>query len=645
MLNMQDESREVNGERDEEFDILKKGSEGLLCDESVTGMEEIPVVADGSLLLKPDEMKNNDLLGENAVIKADERIMMADSDEVGVVDDDQHISLEEDEVCECDYDQVDGIERMPAEICNETREVMIEREEVLVEVPRSEQIGIDYDYHKLGNDCDGNGQILVEKRKELVEVAMVDKIRANDNQYEGGEESDDDVGVTTEKGEELVGDVAANGIQSSEELESSTMYGDQDILCSDGTIIHRHETGSCDVKKTDFLLPKMDSSSLLKPADHDHVRNLLVIEETKILEEEEANETEDSIEVEESGQTHLVKANDENKICREITNDKSEDADEFGVENDQQMQPCEGYQKNHIDEDQKYISMESSPDNNSFQCNGCEEQEFSFPLLDSPPCFNFGNLIKNDSSEKALHVDVKALVPSAKNDEMKRFSDGSENNALEGEETLETGLVGIGQQTELSEQYNFNNGSKNDEEALEIIQTENFELEKNQQSPLKEDSYYGDKDNGEEEIKGDFGNEDEEENSDSDEEESVDGSSETTGDSSLDSNAEAIWPVESVQEFSEKVTDRVHTNNHNYMETERVDSNVNFNRRKLEEEVKDNFDMNFCKFTAEITTLRQPTIFFSLKFLFLSLVVPFLLVLWLLSSQISSSGLSHSHLQ
>ncbi|KAK1354261.1 hypothetical protein POM88_047517 [Heracleum sosnowskyi] len=683
-----DETRQVNGEKDDEFDILKKAREGLLCDEYVAGMEDIPVlVADGSLLLKPDEMKNNDLLEENAVLKVNEKIMMADSDEVGL-DDDQHILVEEDDVCDETgnniygnnkqlADQAFGKERVPAEKCNGTTEVIIEREEVLVEVPQSEQLGIDYDYHKLGDGCDGNGQILVEKREGLVRVAVVDKIRADDNPYRGGEESND-VGVTIEKGEVLVGDVAANGIQLSEKLESTGMKMgyNQDILCSNDAIINRYETGICDVKKTDLLLPIDSSSSLLKPADHGHVESLLVTEDTKILEVEEANATEDSIKVEEErGQTHLLKANDDNKIYKEITIDKSMGTDENGVEYDQQMQPSEEYQKNHINEDQKYSSHESSPETNSFQCNGCEEQEFSFPLLDSLPYFNFGNLIKNDSSETAQHVEKvnqvekvnpmekddrpadevfayqiilenKPLVQSEKNDEMKSFDDGSENDVVEGEETLETGHVDIDQKTELSEQYKFSNGSKNDEEALQLILTENFELENNQESPLKEDSYYGDNVNREEDSNGDFADEDAEKNSDSDEEDSVDGSSETTGDSSLDSNAEATWPVESVQEFSEKVKDRIHSNNRNYMETERGDSNVNFNTCKLEEEERNIFDMDFRnKLTAEITTLRQPANLFSMKFWFLSLLVPFLLVLWLLSSQISFPGASHPHLQ
>ncbi|KAL8094523.1 hypothetical protein AgCh_036160 [Apium graveolens] len=645
-----DETREVNGEKDEEFDVVNKAREGLLCDESGV-MEEISVlVANGSLLLESGEMKDYGLLEENAVLKVDYKIMMANSDKVGVVVDDQNIQFIEDEVCDGSGkkiygnnkldDQADVLERMPAEKCNETRE------DVFVEVPQSGQLGIDYDYHKPGDECDGNGQILVEKREELVEAAVVDKIRADNNRYKGGEESDDDMEDTNEKGEVLVGNAAANWIQLSEELESSTMYGGQDIMCSNGTIIDGLENCTCYVRKAD-LLSEMDISSLLKPADHDHVESQLVIEDREILEGKEANETEDRIQVDERGQTLLVKANDDNKIYRRITNDKSEDADEIGVITDQQMQPCEEYQKDQINEDQKYSSVESLPDTNSFLCNGCEEQEFSFPLLDSPPYFNFGNLIKNDSSKTALSVDVKPLIQSAKNDEMKRFSDGSENDAVEGEETPETGVVDIGQQTELSELNNFNNGSKIDKEALEMmIQTENFELENNQQSPLNGDNNYGNNVNREEEINGDFAEEDEEENSDNDEEDSVDGSSETTRDSSLDSNAEAIWPVESVQELLEKVIDRVHANNHNYMEIERVDSNVNFNRRKLEEEVKENFDMDFSnKFTAEITTPRQPTNFLSLKYLFLSLMVPFLLVLWLLSSQISLSGLSRFHLQ
>lgn len=59
---MQDETSQVNGEKDEEIVILKKTKENLSCDESVTSMEFPVLVADSSLFLKPEGVKKNDRL-------------------------------------------------------------------------------------------------------------------------------------------------------------------------------------------------------------------------------------------------------------------------------------------------------------------------------------------------------------------------------------------------------------------------------------------------------------------------------------------------------------------------------------------------------------------------------------------------------
>ncbi|WOG94725.1 hypothetical protein DCAR_0314022 [Daucus carota subsp. sativus] len=632
-----DDTKQVNGDKDEDIDILEKGRESPLCDESVTIMEDFPVqFADTSLLQKPEKLKKYDRFEKNSELKADEKILMANSDQVGVVCNGIKKNFDGNNKMD-DLVEVVFKEHMPAEKCSENSEVIIEREEVLVKVPQSEQLGIDYDYQKRGDECDG---ILVEEREELVEAAVVNKIiRADNNPYQGGNECDADVGITIEKGEELVGGVAANGIQLSEKLDR-----DQGILCADGEIIQRNEDGTCDINKTSLLLVT-DSSSLLKPASADLVEETLVIEDTKILEGDEADKIsvqEDSIKVEDRVETQFVEPNEDCKIDRETTNDKWEGADEIG--NDQQMQQCEEFQ---INEATKYSSDKSSPEMNSFQCDGLGVQEFSFPLLDSPPYCNFGNLIKDVYSQKALHVEdfntmekdksanevfsyqtmVERNPQSTNNDEMKSFNDGGENDVAKGEEILLTGLVDIG------------DGRKNDAEALEIIGTEDSELGNNQQPPLKEDNNYNDNVN-EEEVS-DSSEEEETSDSDCDEEDTGDEDediSETSRGSSLASNAEAIWPVESVQELSRKI--KPIQDNHNFMETEREDGHSNFNKHNLEEPEK-NLKKEFSdKFTEEITTRRQATMFW-----FLSLLVPFLLLLWLLSSQLSSPDSSCCHMQ
>lgn len=395
---------------------------------------------------------------------------------------------------------------------------------------------------------DGTGMNFDGNNKQLAEAALDDQVEVDGKEHMPAEKCNENGEVMIEREEVLL-----PGIQLSEKLEYTTMYRDHDILCSDSTITKRHENEICGVKKADLLLPMIDSLSSLKPADSDLVENVVVIEDTTILEGGEADKTavqEDSVKVKDRGETQLV-----------------------------------------------------------------EEKDRSANVI-------FAHQIMSGN---------KALVQLVKNDEMKSFNNGSENDVAEGDKTLEIGLMDIC------------DGSKNDEESPEITQTESFELENNQQSPLKKDNCYDD--NSDREEVSDSIEDEENSDRDCDKEDTVnedEESSETTGRSSLDSNVEAIWPaVESVQEFSQKVK---HIQTNKLMEIGRGHIYSKFNRHKLEEVGKENFEMGFSnKLAAEITTLRQPSKFSILKFWFLSLLVPFLL--WLLSSQISSLGSSNCHIQ
>ncbi|XP_017252522.1 uncharacterized protein LOC108223003 isoform X2 [Daucus carota subsp. sativus] len=683
-----DENKEIIVGNDEEVDNEEKARDGASGDESSISKEEFLVPVDGSLLLlKPEEVNEKNESPE----EVDEETMTADCNQVADANNDwqvqQRIEGNNQEQVKASHatDQLglDEKARKQEEECDGNGMTIIDRGEILVEGGQTNQpVGIYDDSHKLDDECDGNGESILEEREEPVEAAVVDQARPDDKLHMRGEECDDDAGIITEKHEELVGEVvAADEIILSEELEVTAMYGDQDTLCSAGTVLMENKIETCDSKEPELLLPLTDSSSVIKPGDNDLSEDHLVVEDTKILRGDDANEAavqEDESQVKDKEQTELVEANGDNKeyykICKENGNDISEEADEISVENDQQMQPGEEFQKIHIIEnEEKYDSGNFLPEINSFQHNGFEVPEFSFPPLDSPSLSKPENFHKYDSAETTLHVGVinpvekdglaeeafacqmmlenKSTAKSAQNDETQICDDGGDNAAAKEEETLNTSLVDTAQPTNLSEEEDNNDDSK-EVEAVEITQRENFEVENNLHLPQKDLDY--DNDNiGGKETENDEGVEDdydeEEEDIDNNtEEDDVEESSETTGDSSLDSTAEAIWPDESELEFSQKVRDMQGNKQQDLKEIEEEDSDsyVKFNSHKLEDDDRDGSEMAYTgKLSADTATLKQPTNFFNLKFWFLALLVPFLLLLLLSTSQLSHFASFEYHLE
>ncbi|KAK1398809.1 hypothetical protein POM88_008672 [Heracleum sosnowskyi] len=666
-----DESSDTNVGNDEEIDILEKERNNYFCDESTVNREELAVpAADSSLPLKLEEVGDsyNDW-------QVPLRIDGNDQELVKAAHTDDQLGL-------------DGKTHEQGEASDGNAKTITERKEILVEGAQSNQPGTDDDSHKLEEEFEEAGEIILEKRKEPTEEAVRDHARLDQMPHMGGEECDYDAGIINEKGEELIGEVvAANGMILSEELEATTMNGDQDILCSDGTVLTENETETqtCDLKKPELLLRLIDGSSVTKPGDNDLFEERLVVEDTKILKEDEANEPaiqEDHGKVQDREQTQLVEANGDNKeyynTYRENTNDQFEEADEISVENDQQMQSWDECQKIHINGDQeKYNSSKLLPEINAFHSNGFEVQEFSFPPLDSPSLVKPGKLHKHDSAETTLHMEVinpmekdglseevsayqiilenKPSVQSAENDEMRIHDDGGDSAAAKGEETLKSSLEDIAQPTKLFEEEDNNDGSKEEEEAVEIIHRENLEVEHNLQTTQEEHDNNDSVDGGEYDNDNDCDDGDVEDDSDEDIEndteeednvEEVEESSETTGDSSsLDSNTEAIWPDESVLEFSEKVND-MQANNLNFKEIVEKDSYVKFNSHKLKDYDGDSFMMAYSeKLSADAATLKQATRIFNMKFWFLSLLVPFLLLLWVSLSQLDYFTSFHYHFE
>ncbi|KAK1362584.1 hypothetical protein POM88_047058 [Heracleum sosnowskyi] len=180
---------------------------------------------------------------------------------------------------------------------------------------------------------------------------------------------------------------------------------------------------------------------------------------------------------------------------------------------------------------------------------------------------------KNGLSEEVfayqIMLEYNPSVQSAENGEMQIGDDGEEDS---------------------------NDGNKEEDAAVEIIQRDNFEVEHNLQMTQEE---YDNNDSIEiEEYDKDYDNRDVEDDSDEedidngtaeeDNVEEVEESSGTTGYSSLDSNTEAIWPGELVLEFSEKVND-MQANNLNFKEIVEKDSYVKFNNHKLEEDEGNSF--------------------------------------------------------
>ncbi|KAL1816548.1 hypothetical protein ACET3Z_019122 [Daucus carota] len=687
-----DENKEIIVGNDEEVDIEENARGNVSSDESSINTEEILVpVAGSSLLLKPEEVnEKNESPEEVEVMEVDEETMTADCNQVGDANKDWQVQLRiegdnQEQVKAShatDQLELDQKARKQEEEYDGNGTTIIERKEILVEGDQCNQpVGIYEDSHKLDDECDGNGESILEEREEPVEAAVVDQAGLDDKLNMRGEEcDDDDAGIITEKREELVGEVvAANEIILSEELEVTAMYGDQDILCSDGTVLMENKNENCDLKEPELLLPLTDSSSVIKPGDdNDLSEDHLVIEDTKILEGDDANEPavqEDHSQVKDKEQTELVEANGDNNeyymICKEYANDKSEEADEISVENDQQMQPGEKFQKIHIIEnEEKYESGNFLPEINSFQHNGSEVPEFSFPPLDSPSLSKPENFHKYDSAETTLHVGVinpvekdglveeafayqmmlenKSTAKSAQIDETQICDDGGDNAAAKEEETLNTSLVDTAQPTNLSEEEDNNDDSKEVEE-VEITQRENFEVLHLPQKDLDydNDNIGGKETENDEGVEDDY--DDEEEDIDNNtEEDDVEESSETTGDSSLDSTAEAIWPDESELEFSQKVRDMQGNKQQDFKEIEEEDSDsyVKFNSHKLEDDDGDGSEMAYTgKLSADTATLKQPTNFFNLNFWFLALLVPFLLLLLLSISQLSHFASFEYHLE
>ncbi|KAL8149098.1 hypothetical protein AgCh_006197 [Apium graveolens] len=668
-----DESSETDVGNDEEMDISGKERINVLYGESTIYRQEFmfPVpVADSSLPLKPEEVSNmKDFVEKVEVRKVNEESATTDCNQVGDSYNDRQVPLRFDGsnrelVKAADTDDqlgLDGKTPEQGEVSDGNGKTITESKEILVEGAQSNQPGSHDDSHQLAAECHENGGNILQKRKEPIEAAARDQTRLDQMPHMGGEECDHDAGIINEKGEKLIGEVvAANGMILSEELEATTMNGDQDIHCSDGVVLIRNETETCNSNKPELLLQLIDSSE-----EH------LVVIDTKILKEDEANAPAmqgDHGKVKDREQTQLVVANGENKeyynTYRQNTKDKFEEAGEIPVENNQHMQSWQECQKIHVNEDQEI---------NAFQSNDFQGHEFSFIPLDSPSLVKPGKLHKHDFAETVLHVEVnspmekdglaeevfsyqimledKPSIQSAENDEMHIRDDGRDNAAAKGEKTLKKSLVDIAQPTNLIEEKDNNDDSKEEEEAVEIIRREYFEGGKNLQmaqedhdntDSIDREEYANDCDEGDVEDdsdEDDIDNDTEEE----DNVEEVEESSETTGDSSLDSNTEAIWPDEPVLEFSKKVND-MQANNLNIKEIVEKDSYVGFNSHKLEDDDGDSFMMAYSteKLSPDTTTLKQPP---NLKFWFLSLLVPFLLLLWLSSSQLSYFTSFHYHLE
>lgn len=678
---IQDESSETNAGKNEEMDISEKKRNNYFCDESTINRGEFPVpVADSSLRLKLEEVnKMNDSLEEVEVRKVNKEFMTTDCNQVGDSYNDWPVILRIDgnnqELVKAAHtdDQLglSGKTHEQGEASHEIGETITERKEILVEGDQFLQPGTDDDSHELVDECDENGEIVLKKRKEPIEAVVRVQTRLDQIPHMGGEECDNDAEIINEKGEKLIGEVvAANGMILSEELKATTMNGDQDILCSDGKVFIRNETETCKSNKPELLLPLIDSSLITKPGDNDLSEERLVVEDTKLFKEDEANEPanqEDHGKVKDGEQTQLVEADGDNKeyynTSRENIKDKCEEADGIPEENDQQMQSWEECQKIHVNGDQGI---------NAFKSNGYEIEEFSFLPLDGPSLVKPEILQKHDFSETTLHVEVinpmekdglaeevlsyqimlenKPSVQSAENDKMQIRDDGGESAAAKGEETLKKKSLDTAQPTKLIGEEDKNDDSKEEEEAVEIIQRENFEVENTLQMTQENHDNNNSIDRKEYDNDcedGDVEDDSDEEDIDNDTEEEdnveeVEGSSETTGDSSLDSNTEAIWPDEPMLEFSEKVND-MQANNLNFKEIVEKDS---LDRHKLEDDDGDSFPMAYSeKLSPDTTTLKQPTNMSNLKFWFLSLLVPFLLLLWLSSSQLSYFTSFHYHLE
>lgn len=680
----QDKNGETNVRNDEDMEIIRgKARDDTFCDEFVIIREEVPVrVADSLLPLMLEVNKKNDTLGEVEVMKVDKETMTTDCNQVGDACNDLQLPLRIDGNKKPHSDDQLGLDEKAlkqGEECDGKGDTIIQRKDILVEGAHSVQPGTDDDPCKLEDECDGNGKIILEEGDELIQAAVVDQTRPDEKPDMRGKECDDDPGIVIEKGEELIGEAAANEMILSEELEATTMYGDEDVLCSDGTVLNKNDIETCNSKIPELLLPLIDSLSVTKPGDNDLFEDHLVVEVTMILKGDEANVSaiaEDRSKVEDMEQTQLVEANGDNKeyytIYRENTNDKFEEADVISVKNDQQMQSWEECQKIHIDVDQeKYNSDKSLPEINTFQGNGFKVQEFSFPPLDSPFLFKPGKLHKYDSAETTQQVEVinttetdglaeevfayqivlenKPSVQLARNDEMQSYNDVGDNVAAKAEETLKTSIVDIAQPIKSSEEEVNNDDNKEDEKAVGIIQRENLEVENNLQLPEKDDNNINkdEFENNDFDVEDDDGEEDiSSESEEEDNVEEVEESSETTGDSSLDSNTEAIWPDESVLEFSQKVKD-IQANNQKYFrEIKEEDSYVKFNIHKVEDDDGDTLMTGHSdKLSADTTTLKQPTNMFNLKSWFLSLLVPFLLLLCLFLSQLSYFASFHYHLE
>lgn len=673
----------------EEMDISEKERNNCFCDQSSIIKEEFLVsVADSSLPLKPEEVnKKNDFLEQVQVMEVNKEFIARDCDQVG---DPLRIDGNNQELVKAaltdDQLGLHGKTHEQGEEECDGNGIIIERKEMHVEGAQSNIPGTGDDSQKLEVEC---GEIILEKRKELIEAAERDPTRLDQMPQLGGEECGNDAGIITEKGEELKGEVVANGMILSEELEATNMNGDQDILCSDGVVLVRNETETGNSKEPELLMQLIDNSSVSKPGDNDLFEECLLVDNTKILKEDEANEpaiqedhgkVQNREQIQSNCNSPTFKANGDNKehcnTCTENTNDNFEEADEISVENDQQMQSWEDCQKIHVNGDQeKYNSGKSLPEINAFQSKGFEVQEFSFPPLDSPSLVNPGKLHMHYDAKTTLHAEVinpmekdrlaeevfayqtvlenKPSVQSAENDEMRIRDDGGDGAAAEGEEALKKSLVGIAQPRKLIEEEDINDDSKEEEEAVEVIQREKFEVENNlqmtQEAHANNDSvdieeYDNECDDGD--IEDDSDEEDiDNDTEEEDNVEEVEESSETTGDSSLDSNTEAIWPDESVLEFSEKVYD-MQANNLNFKEIVKKDSYVKFNSQKLEDDDGGSFKVACSeKLSADTTTFKQPTNVFNLKFWFLSLLVPFLLLLWLSLSQLDYFTSFHYHFE
>ncbi|KAM7495833.1 hypothetical protein LguiA_020247 [Lonicera macranthoides] len=415
-------------------------------------------------------------------------------------------------------------------------------------------------------------------------------------------------------------------LQFNEEQESPTT-GNQEVICSDGLI---PRINAYEVKQQDCLIAAFDGPKAFEPenASTNKERPLSSKSDQVMGRDEEfeaANRDQISIQASTQMQaTEELKEEENGDVVKKCVvvlevpysaqTAVEDDDHEVLVNGDQEISPFEK------------STLESSPlENTNVNVQEFRSTEPENVKQDDDSTEEAIEVMKEDEAIESAHADQIAVED---NPPMKLIEEQKEDNdgryiAVEGAEAVETVVADVA--ADNNPQMQFSGGGGQDEDDKE-------------EKEIADDEEESDDDDDDDEELGDI---DDENTSEKAEE-----SSEGTGDSSMESNAEAIWPAESMQEFSLKFKESKinNLNSIEKFENKRVETEEHSYNNGGEHGYKINEDAIklTLPYKTEVTTQNDQIVnSWKLNFFIFSILVPVVLMVLLLHRPTLFEALFH----